>query len=610
MIDPRLESALAGAERDGRLTASARACITHWLTDEWYRAHREEIAELITRGAFEDLQDAFTGAIPFGTGGRRGAMGPGPNRINARTIAESTQGLSLYVLRAANGRKSPASGDASPPSIVIAYDTRRNSRAFADVAAEVVAGNGLRALIFEGPRSTPELSFAVRKLKAWAGIVISASHNPPQDNGFKAYWTDGAQVVPPHDMAIIGEVKRVTSIPRLPRAEAEAQGLYREIGEEIDRAYIRYAAGCTLAQQRAIGIVFTPLHGTGRTSVAPALAEAGFTDLTHVEEQWSPDPDFRGVPGASPNPENPPALEAAVGQARETGADLALASDPDADRLGVVARHGADWRFLTGNQIGVILFEHIARSLAKAGRLPVGSVLMKTCVTSDLLDRIAEEHGIAVQGDFLVGFKYIAEAIAALSDPGRFLFGIEESHGYLRAPEVRDKDAAQAAVLLAERAAELKASGHTLVDALEEIWARYGYYHELTRSIPLQGAGGGALGVRMMEALRENPPRTIAGEAILAVSDRKSGLVIDLASGKEVGRAPGIPGNLLIFHLEEGGAERISVRPSGTEPKVKIYIQIRGKGPLERQAESSARVMVQARAERLAADFASLMGRS
>lgn len=602
--------AIEAAVRSGRLDAQAGKLVRHWLTDGACASQRGEIAALIEREDFEELQDAFGSVIPFGTGGRRGAMGPGPNRINERTIAESTEGLCRHVLESAGGRFDGPT-ERGHGRVVIAFDTRRNSREFSEVAASVVAGNGLEAVLFEGPRSTPELSFAVRRLGARAGIVISASHNPPSDNGFKAYWSDGGQVVPPHDLAIIDQVRRVEEIRPMGIEEAERAGLFRRIGTALDREYAESTARLSLVPSRALKIVFTPLHGTGTTSVAPALAAAGFADVRPVPSQSEPDPTFSGVPGRSPNPENPPAVEAAVRLARESGADLVLASDPDADRLGAVVRHGNEWVFLTGNRIGVLIFEHVARQLSACGKSPEGGLLLKTCVTTDLLDRIAEGHGLRVQGDFLVGFKYIAEAIEKLEDPSLFVFGIEESHGYLRGSAVRDKDAAQAAVLLAERAAELKPQGRTLVDALEEIWARYGYYSELTRSIPLQGKGaGGGLGTRIMDTLRKDPPRSIAGERVLAVVDRRSGDIIDPATGQGIGRAGGLAGNLLVFHLAQDGAERISIRPSGTEPKIKMYVQLRSKGTGPAAAGPAARAALDERAESLAAAFAESADRS
>lgn len=598
MSDDPVLGPIDDATRAGLIESGAAKTLRTWYSGAAYASQREAIAALVARGAWEEIQDAFGSVIPFGTGGRRGPMGPGPNRINERTIGESAQGLARYVLES---RQRAGSGSTKAGRVLIAYDTRHNSRSFAEVAASVIAANGLEALLFAGPRSTPELSFAVRHLGADAGIVISASHNPPGDNGFKAYWSDGGQVVPPHDTAIIDEVVKSGDPARMALEEAATRGLYRVIGEEVDRAYVAYAAGLVFGQAKGIEIVLTPLHGTGTTSVAPALTAAGFDHVTRVGSQWDPDPDFSGVPDRSPNPENPAALEAGVREAERAGADVVLGSDPDADRLGAMVRRRGEWVFLTGNQIGVLLFDHIARSLAASGKVPKNAALLKTCVTSDLLDRIAEKHGIAVHGDYLVGFKYIAEAIQAMPDPGAFVFGIEESHGYLRGPLVRDKDAAQAAVLLAERAAQLKEEGRTLRDELESIWSRYGYHVELTRSIALQGTGGGALAAKMMEALRADPPRELGGERIVAVADRKTGEIVDPATRKPVGKTRGTPGNLLVFHLKEAGAERISIRPSGTEPKIKMYVQLRGEGSAAQSATDKARAATDARAARLSA---------
>lgn len=594
--------AVEAARASGKLGTTAIANLAKWASEEGFASQWDAIGSLLAARDYDEIADAFGAVIPFGTGGRRGAMGPGPNRINERTIGESAQGLSRYLL-ASREAGATAGAALSAPSVVIAYDTRHNSRHFAQYAASIVAGNGIKALLFDGPRSTPELSFAVRRLEANAGIVISASHNPPSDNGFKAYWSDGGQVVPPHDRAIIEGVSRATELVRLDLGQAARKGLYAEIGREVDTAYIEYCAGLALEGACAVRIVYTPLHGTGTSSVAPALAAAGFHDVFNVESQWGPDPDFSGVTDRSPNPENPPALDAALRHAQAIGADLVLASDPDADRLGAAVKHGGTWQFLTGNRIGVLIFDHVVRSLAATGRIPRGAVLLKTCVTSDLFDRIAETHGVAVQGDYLVGFKYIAEAIGKMADPSHFVFGTEESHGYLRGPAVRDKDAAQAAVLLAELAALLKTEGKTLIDALGRIWARYGYHAELTRSIALKGTGGAGLAKTMMDSLRSAPPAEIAGEPVIAVVDRRTGKITDPRSGRETGASSEIAGDLLVFHMKPGGTERISIRPSGTEPKVKVYVQIHGAGSGE---PGAIRAATDARAERLAAALARL----
>ena len=407
-----------------------------------------------------------------------------------------------------------------------------------------------------------------------AGIVISASHNPPADNGFKAYWADGGQVVPPHDGSIIEEVVKVAGLTRMPEAEAKAAGLLEIIGPEIDDVYARYTAGLCLTEHRDLSIVFSPLHGTGTTSVWPALKTAGFTKLFPVDEQWSADGNFPGVPNQSPNPEIPAAMEAGKALAARVGADLVIASDPDADRLGVVVCARGATTFLNGNQIGILLVDHIVETLAAKGGIPPGAVVYKTLVTTDLIDRICGEHGVAVSGDLLVGFKYVAEAIQSLADPNTFLFGTEESHGYLRGPAVRDKDAAQAAVLLCERAAAARSIGRSLLDDLDSIYRRYGYFREVTRGVTFNETGGIHKMREVMQGLRSNPPKELGGERIAAVIDRQLATRTDPATGRQSADVTGARGNVLVFLLSEDGTDRVTIRPSGTEPKIKVYVQV------------------------------------
>ncbi len=601
--------AIDAALRDGKLNAEAHRYLKKWATGAAYAGFHAEIARLSEAGSWNELAESFGEVLPFGTGGRRGPMGVGPNRINTRTIGESAQGLATYLLKSL-AETGGAAAD-KRPSVVIAFDTRNGSLEFARQVAGIFAGNGIAARLFDGPRSTPELSFAVRHLSADAGVVISASHNPPGDNGFKAYWSDGGQVVPPHDRRIIDEVVRVEAFHEKPAAAARAEGLLGDVGAAVDEAYASYTAGLAPGRERDLSIVFTPLHGTGTTSVWPSLLRAGFEKLRAVEEQWAPDGDFPGVPGRSPNPENPAALEAGTALARRHGADLVLASDPDADRLGVVVFHGGEPVFLNGNQIGILLLEHVVESLAARGGIPSGAVVYKTLVTTDLIDRICGRRNIALDGDLLVGFKYIAEKIRALPDPDLFLFGTEESHGYLRGAAVRDKDAAQAAVILCDRAAAAKARGRTLVDDLDVIYRREGYYRELSKGMVFGGPDGGGRGIETMRALmaslRKDPPRAIGSEAVVSVVDRENASIRDPRTGEQTGTVEGAQGNVLVFRLAST-PDRVTIRPSGTEPKVKIYVQVHaapegapGGMPLE-----TARRVVDARAAGLAAALESL----
>jgi len=597
-MDKNILERIEQAAQSGRLTADAAANLRKWVRGEAYAAWHEDIESVVAAESWGELNDSFGDVLPFGTGGRRGPMGPGPNRINARTIGESAQGLVSYLIAAGGEPESPPGAGAPPRSVVIAFDTRNGSLEFARQTASIVAGNGLRALLFEGPRSTPELSFAVRHLGAGAGVVISASHNPPEDNGFKAYWSDGGQVVAPHDRNIIQEVLAADRLKTLPEDQARAAGLWETLGAEVDREYIGYVAGLALGEARDIRVVFSPLHGTGTSSVWPALTEAGFRDLWPVDEQWAPDGTFPGVPNRTANPEVPSALQAGQKVADSVGADLVIASDPDADRLGVVVRGKSGWRFLHGNQIGALLVDHVVEQLAALGEIPRGGIVYKTLVTTDLLDRICAPHGIAVSGDLLVGFKYIAEEILHLPDPAQFVFGAEESHGYLRGPAVRDKDAAQAAVLLCERAAASRAAGRTLLEDLERLWARHGYFREITRSIAFSSAEGRGLGTiqALMESLRKDTPRRLGSDRVVRVVDRASGQTRDPESGRTLGEVQGAKGNVLVFMLSEDGSQRVTIRPSGTEPKIKIYVQV--KGPAGNAAEATRRV-VDARAEAL-----------
>ncbi len=542
------------------------AGVKKWLTEDDFGEFRNALEAMILAKSFDELNDSFQAVIPFGTGGRRGRTGVGPNRINFRTISESAQGLANYL--------AIVKPDKTERSAVIAYDTRHFSKEFAARTAEVFAGNGLSVYLFEEFRATPELSFAVRYLNADLGVVISASHNPPSDNGFKAYWDDGGQIVPPHDKNIIEEVAKIKKIEHLSFDAAERDGLLTWIGADIDEKY--FAAVCAESVSSAkpnINIVYTSLHGTGTTCVTPVLKRQGYR-VQEVTEQAQPDGDFPGVPNNAPNPEYPEALASAIDLARASGGDVVLATDPDADRLGVAVPKSADgqeWVTLKGNQIGALLTYYILTSLRDAGKLPDDGLVVKTAVTTDLISDICEDLGVAVKDDLLVGFKYIAEVIRGC--PDRFIFGAEESHGYLKGTYARDKDAAVAAMLMADLTAAAKEAGQTPFQLLDELYCRYGYYCDSTESLVLEGEKGKAQIGQIMNHFRTDPPTELCGFKVSRVRDYLSNEDYDLESGAK-SSFQGPSGDILMFMLSQDGRTRVVVRPSGTEPKIKFYISV------------------------------------
>lgn len=556
---------LEEAHKGGKVSDEAFVNVTKWLREEQYADFREEILDLVRKKDFRELNDCFYTIIPFGTGGRRGPSGPGPNRMNVRTVGESAQGLGCYV--AEQGEKAKKRG------VVIAYDTRLNSRAFAEEVARVLAGNGVKAFLFDGFRSTPELSFAVRHLKAMAGVVISASHNPPRDNGFKAYWEDGAQVVPPHDKNIIERVTQVKDIVSMPLDEAKREGLFRQIGKKVDEAYLKKVAGVLLTDARDVDVTYSPLHGTGSTNVLPALQRAGFAKVRVVEEQATPDGNFPNVKDNFPNPELPAAMQMVTEKGKAAGSDLAMASDPDADRLGcAIPGPGGEWVRLNGNQIGALLTDFILSERKKQGTLPKRGIVVRTLVTTPLITEIAKAYGVEVEENLLVGFKYIGELIEKLGKGVEFIFGAEESHGFLAQSFARDKDSAVAAVLMAELAACLKREGKTVYAQLNAIYRKYGCYVETLKNLYLTGQEGSRQIQHIMATFRTSPPAKIGAHEVREMIDRKAGNVRDAASGKIVRDAVGAKGDVVVFRLKEGG--EVTVRPSGTEPKAKFYVTV------------------------------------
>lgn len=558
-----------------KLSPEALENLETWISDDAYYAFRAQVEGLLDRDDLDELEDAFRTRIEFGTGGIRGKMGAGPNRINLRTIGEAAQGLCQYVLQ------SGIEG-AAQSGIAIAFDTRNNSDVFADEVAAIAAGNGVTAYIFDAPRATPELSFAVRHLHTAAGVVISASHNPPCDNGFKAYWSDGGQVVPPHDRAIIDQVESITEIKRADFGKAKIQGLIRPMPAEIDTAYVEQTS-LEIGERRDIRIVFTPLHGVGATSIVPALEHLGFADVTTVETQNDFDGNFPTLMGGVANPEDPEAMAMAIETARSLGADIVMASDPDADRLGcAIPLEDCGWDAdpvelaLNGNQIGVLLIHHLLTTLKSRNAIPNGGVFAKTIVTTDLSADIAKAFGLHVVDNLLVGFKYIAEVIGGLDDPASFVFGTEESHGYLATPTVRDKDAASAAVILADCAAARKAAGSSIRTYLDEIYEAFDFYREIQKSVTREGTTGSRDIQRIMKSLREDLPTDIAGRKVSAVIDRQAGTSTAPETGQVV-TVEGDTGNVLAFLFSEQGNTRVTARPSGTEPKIKYYVSATSK---------------------------------
>ncbi len=533
-----------------QLSQEANKNLQTWLTDPKYAQYKAELEQLIAQENWKALEDAFFTVVPFGTGGRRGTVGVGSNRINNVTIGESAQGLADYLTQQ-GGESAQAAG------IVVAHDTRTTSREFAEYAASIFVANGFRTYLFDSFRATPELSFAVRHLKAAAGVVISASHNPPSDNGFKAYWNDGSQVVPPHDAGIMQCVAKVKNVLSTQFSVAVEDGSIHIIGKEVDDAYIAAIANESLSSSRSAIITYSPLHGTGTMSVQKVLEHVGFEHVTIVQEQASPDGTFPNLPNNIPNPEVPSASELVTEYAARLHADIAITTDPDADRLGVVAPDttGA-YRLLTGNQIAALAAYYAASKGAKG-------FLVRTIVTTDMLDAIANDFGLTIYNHILIGFKYVAQLIRERQDNGSetFLLGGEESYGLLKGSYCRDKDAAVAALLLCELASELKDQGKTIIQHLDELYKKYGVFTETLSNISYPGAEGFQRMQTIMEQLREHPPQEIAGTPITAIIDRNTFTGTD-------------KGNVLIFELSEDHHDRITIRPSGTEPKIKIYAQL------------------------------------
>jgi phosphoglucomutase/phosphomannomutase len=562
----KLLADVAAAVQAGKLTPPAGENIRTWLTQPHFAGFSAQLVEHLAAGQWAALDDVFWTTIPFGTGGRRGRMYPiGTAAINDRTIGESAQGLADYVKRL--GGKHPGNG--GNLSCAVAYDTRHRSREFAELCSEIMASNGFKVWFLDGYRSTPELSTAVRLKHCSCGLMITASHNPPSDNAVKVYWSDGAQLLPPHDKGVIDCVMNTTTITRQPWAEAVAAGKIEMCEKEIDGAFQKAVVSQSLPGPRKLNILYSPMHGVGAASVLPVLAAAGFDDVELFAPHADANGDFPNVPGHVANPENPATFAAMIEHAQKVGADLVLSSDPDADRLGCAAPDDdGQWQIITGNQIGALLTDYVLEQRRLQRTLNATSYIVKTLVTSEIIRRIAESYGVACHGDLPVGFKYIAAKIDEVGPEG-FVLGTEESHGYLAGTHARDKDATVAALLVAELAAKVKSAGLSLPAKLDALFWQHGCHVEQQISRTLPGAEGMQTMRRMMEMLRSSPPAELGGLRVIRSRDYLNGRQVS-ADG-EASPLTGPKTDMVMLDLECDG-NYVAIRPSGTEPKLKVYL--------------------------------------
>lgn len=555
-----------------------------WLEDSYFDdATKQEL--LAIRNDEKEVEDRFYRDLEFGTGGLRGVIGAGTNRMNIYTVRKATQGLANYILKKGGKEK----------GIAIAYDSRLMSPEFADEAALCMAANGIKAYVFDALRPTPELSFALRKLGCISGIVVTASHNPPEYNGYKVYWEDGAQVTAPKDKEIIGEVNAVTDyhdVKTMDKEEAKKAGLYIVIGKEIDDAYMaelkKQIIHPEVIKEMAddIRIVYTPFHGTGNVPVRRILSELGFKHVYVVPEQELPDPKFTTL--EYPNPEDPKAFALALKLAKEKDADIVLATDPDADRLGIYAKDTKTGEYVsfTGNMSGMLIAEYILRERTATKTMPENPALVTTIVTTNMAKAISDDYHVKCI-EVLTGFKYIGEQIKWFEESGsnNYVFGLEESYGCLAGTHARDKDAVVAVMCLCEAAAWCKKNGITLWDQMVKLYEKYGYYKESQYAITLKGIDGSRQIAEIMDKLRSNPPKEFGDLKVTSLRDYKSGKVQNMETGEET--ATGLPeSNVLYFDLTNDSW--CCARPSGTEPKIKFYMGVKGTDLADAEAKVEA----------------------
>ncbi len=538
-----------------------------WLTDQYDEATRAEVKQMLDSEDPTPLIEAFYKDLEFGTGGLRGIMGAGTNRMNIYTVGAATQGLANYLKE--------AFADLPQISVVVGHDVRNNSRKFAEIVAAIFSANGIKAYLFDSFRPTPELSFAIRHLGCQSGVNITASHNPKEYNGYKAYWSDGAQIIAPHDVNIINHVERIKNV-----SEIKFKGnpdLIEIIGEKMDNDYLEAIKGLSLspeicAKYNDLKIVYTPIHGTGVKLVPESLAKYGFTNIIHVPEQDIPSGDFPTVD--SPNPENASAMAMAVAKAKEVEADLVVASDPDADRIGCVIRDtDGEYVLVNGNQIVMILLNYLMTRNAELGCLTGKEYIVKTIVTTETIKSIADANNIKMY-DCYTGFKWIASVIRDNEESMRYLGGGEESYGFLAETFARDKDSVSAISLMAECLAWAKDKGMSFMEMLQDIYIKYGFSRELGISVVRPGKSGAEEIQAMMKGFRANPPKQLGGSPVVIVKDYADLNMTDLRDGHVEKMDFPTTSNVLQYFTEDG--TKVSVRPSGTEPKIKFYIEVKG----------------------------------
>lgn len=559
-----------------------------WLSEGYDADTQKEVRRMLEAEDKTELIEAFYKNLEFGTGGLRGIMGAGTNRMNRYTVSMATQGLSNYLLKAFPNEQI---------KVVIGHDCRNNSRFFAETAANVFSANGIKVYLFDALRPTPEVSFAIRYLGCKSGVMVTASHNPKEYNGYKAYWEDGAQMIAPHDINTIDEVTRIASIADVKQQANPA--LIQEIGADVDRAFIQAVKELSLspeaiAKHHDMPIVYTPIHGTGQRIVPRALREFGFDNIIGVPEQDHISGDFPTV--VSPNPEEPAALALAIKRANETNADLVLGSDPDGDRLGVAVRNKkGEMELITGNQICMLLSYYSIVRRKERGDLKPDDYIVKTIVTTELIRAIADDYKVTLH-DTYTGFKWIADVIRKNEGKHRYIGGGEESYGFLWEDFIRDKSSVSACCMFSELTAWAKDKGLSILELLDEIYLRYGYYADKGMNMVRKGREGAEEIKEMMRNFRENPPKELAGQTIVKILDYASLTSLDVASGKQSSLEMPTTSNVLQYYTD--GGIKLSIRPSGTEPKIKFYICV--KEPVSKREDlTKARQSAQTKIERI-----------